>query len=179
MSRVRPLSWVLRGLVALMPLAAVLCTTGAGRTAPTWLVVVVWLVGAGWAVFPESTAGGVAHVAVQLRWGLGLRDGLDVWALPAAAALLLAHVAALLLSYGPPSLQLDGATVRLWVRRAAAVYLGAPLTFGLAVWVRDEPAPAAVWTVGLAAAFAALASASVLLSVYLWPEERSVDRAID
>ena len=162
--RARTSTWVLRALVALSPLAALLCTAGAGEGAPGWLVVLVLVLGLGWAAFPESVAGAVVVAAVIVWWGIGLREGLDVWALPAAAALLAAHVAAVLLSYGPPQLQLDGPTFWLWVRRGALGYLAAPLAFGLAVWVRDEPAPAAMWAVGLAAALAAMLAASVVLA---------------
>ncbi len=104
-------------------------------------------------------------------WGVGLRDGIDPWALPAAAALLAAHVAAVLVSYGPAELPVDGATARLWARRAALVFLVVPLTYGLAVWVRDEPAPGGMWTAGLAAAFAALLLASLTLSVHAQPDK--------
>ncbi len=162
--RARTSTWVLRVLVALSPLAALLCTAGAGEGAPGWLVVLVLVLGLGWAAFPESVAGAAVIVAVIVWWGVGLREGLDVWALPAAAALLAAHVAAVLLSYGPPQLQLDGPTFWLWVRRGASVYLAAPLVFGLAVWVRDQPAPDGMWAVGLAAALAAMLAASVVLA---------------
>lgn len=162
----RPGAWICRALVAALPALAAACTTGAGETAPVWFFVVLGLLGAGWAVFPESAAGAVVLTLVISWWGIGLRDGLDPWALPAAAALLTAHVAAVLLSYGPVELPVDGATARLWVRRAAMVFLVAPLTYGLAVWVRDEPAPGGIWAAGLAAAFAALLAASVTLSVH-------------
>jgi hypothetical protein len=167
--RARPATWVLRALVALLPLMAALCTSGAGEGAPRWFLVLVLALSLGWAVFPESIAGATAIVAVVVWWGVGLRDGLDPWALPAAAALLAAHVAAVLLSYGPPQLQLDGTTLRLWLRRAAAVYVVAPVVFGLAVWIRDEPGPDAVWAAGLAAAFLSLLAASVVLSVHSDP----------
>jgi hypothetical protein len=159
-------TWALRVLVALLPVMGLLCTTGAGEAPPGWLVVLVLALGLGWAAFPESVAGAAAIVTVLAWWGVGLRDGLEAWALPAAAALLAAHVAAVLLSYGPPQLQLDGPTLRLWLRRGALVYVLAPVTFGLAVWVRDEPAPTLLWAAGLAAAFASLLAASVVLSVY-------------
>ena len=52
----------------------------------------------------------------------------------------------------------------------ALVFLVVPLTYGLAVWVRDEPAPGGMWAAGLAAAFAALLLASLTLSVRPEPE---------
>ena len=135
-------------------------------TAPVSVFVLLALLGVGWAAFPESAAGAVVLILVISWWGVGLRDGLDPWALPAAAALLAAHVAAVLVSYGPVELPVDGATTRLWARRAALVFLVVPLTYGLAVWVRDEPAPGGMWVAGLAAAFAALLLASLTLSVH-------------
>ena len=167
-----PSGWVCRALVAGLPLVAVACTTGAGEAAPLWFFVLVGLISLGWAAFPESAAGVVALFLPIAWWGVGLRDGIDPWALPAAAALLLAHVAAVLVSYGPPELPVDAATARLWARRALWTFLAVPLTYGLAVWVRGEPAPTGTWVVGLAAAFGALLAASLTLSVYGQTEQR-------
>ena len=99
--------WVLRLLIAVTPALAALCTIGAGEGPPVYLVVLLLLLGAGFAAFPESAVGLVVIVLVLAWWGLGLRDGLDPWALPAAALLLAGHVAALLVSYGPGELELD------------------------------------------------------------------------
>jgi hypothetical protein len=84
--------------------------------------------------------------------------------LPAAAALLVAHVAAVLASYGPLTMRLDPHVVRLWVRRAALIYLPVPLLYLTAAWVDGVSAPAGVWFAGLAATFCAIAAASLTLS---------------
>ncbi|ANH37768.1 hypothetical protein I601_1329 [Nocardioides dokdonensis FR1436] len=156
--------WVVRALVAVLPTAAGLCTLGAGEAPSAWFVALVLVLGVGWAVFPESAAGATVLVLVIAWWGIGLRDGLDPWALPAALALLTAHVAATIAAYGPAGMPVDPALARLWARRAGLVYLAAPLTFALAVAVRDVAPPAGIWVAGLAAVLGASTVASVLLT---------------
>lgn len=155
---------VVRLLVAVLPVLAVVCTVGAGEAPAAWFVALVGLLSLGWATFPESAAGATVLVLVLAWWGIGLRDGLDPWALVAAAALLAAHVAATLASYGPATMPVDAALARLWVRRATLVYLAAPATFLLAGSVRDVAPPAGVWAAGLAAVAVAGTTAAVLLS---------------
>ncbi len=156
--------WVVRALVALMPVAALLCTWGAGQAPAVWLVGLVLLLGVGWACFPESAAGATVLVLVVAWWGLGLRDGLHPWSLPAALALVTAHIAATLAAYGPLAMPVDPALTRLWVRRGLLVYLATPVTYALAVGVRGTVPPAAIWLAGLAAVAAAGTAASVVLS---------------
>jgi len=156
--------WALRTLVATMPALAVLCTIGAGEAAPVWFVVLVLALGVGFAAFPESAVGVVVMVLVLAWWGLGLRDGLDPWALPAAAALLVAHVSALIAAYGPPGLGLDPAVVRLWVRRGLAVSVVTPALYGVAAWLRDAPEPPGMWVIGLVAAFVATMATSFVFA---------------
>lgn len=155
--------WMLRGLVALMPVAAVLCTLGAGAGPAAWFVALVLVLGVGWACFPESAAGATDLVLVLAWWGIGMRDGLDPWALPAALALLTAHVAATIAAYGPLAMPVDPALARLWLGRGLLVYLAAPLSFALAVAVRDAAPPTGMWLAGLGAVAAAGTLASVLL----------------
>ena len=155
--------WTLRALVALMPLAAVLCTLGAGEGPAAWFVVLVLVLGVGWACFPESAAGATVLVLVLAWWGIGLRDGLDLWALPASLALPTAHVAATVASYGPVSMPVDPGLALLWLRRGLLVLVAAPATYALALVVRDAPPVAGVWLAGAAAVAAAGTAASVLL----------------
>ncbi|GHJ60784.1 hypothetical protein NOK12_33020 [Nocardioides sp. OK12] len=155
--------WPVRALVATMPLLALLCTLGAGQAPAVWLAGLVLLLGVGWACFPESAVGATVLVVVVAWWGIGLREGLHPWALPAALALLTAHVAATLAAYGPLAMPVDPALTRLWVRRGLLVWLATPVTYALAVGVGGSVPPAPVWLVGLAAVAAAATAASVLL----------------
>ncbi|MGI8645491.1 MAG: hypothetical protein ACR2JD_04120 [Nocardioides sp.] len=159
-----PGQWALRLLVAPMPALAVLCTIGAGEAAPVWFVALVLALGVGFAVFPESAVGVVVTVLVLAWWGVGLRDGLDPWALAAAAALLIAHVAALIAAYGPKHMGLDPAVVRLWVLRGLAVVLVTPALYAVATWLRDAPEPPGMWVIGLLAAFAATMATSFVFA---------------
>jgi hypothetical protein len=147
--------WVARVLIATMPVATLLCAGAAGARLPAWLVVLVVLVGAGWAVVPESTAGVAVLAIIVVWWGIELGSAPDPLVLPAAAALLTAHVAALLDSYGPATMALDRDVVILWLRRGALVYLMAPALYGFATWVEDVPEPAGLWPAGLAVTAAA------------------------
>lgn len=156
--------WVLRVVIATMPASAVLMTIGAGEAPPVWFVALVLLLGVGSAVFPESAAGLVVLVLVLAWWGLGLRDGLHPWSLPAAAAVLVAHLAGLVAAYGPAELPLDPAVLALWARRGATVFLVAPALYVLASVFRDSPAPPGIWVLGLAAALLATMTASVAFS---------------
>jgi len=156
--------WVLRLLIAVTPALAALCTIGAGEGPPVYLVVLLLLLGAGFAAFPESAVGLVVIVLVLAWWGLGLRDGLDPWALPAAALLLTGHVAALLVSYGPGELELDPNVVRLWAGRGLLVFLVSPVFYAVAVWLRDAPEPPGMWATGLTVAFVATMAASFLMT---------------
>jgi len=156
--------WLLRALVAAMPVLAVLCTIGAGGAAPVWFVVLVAVLGLGWAAYPESAAGVAVLVLVLAWWGIGLRDGLDPWAVPATAAILTAHLAAVVSAYGPAQLPVDPPVARLWVRRGLAVFVPAPLLLLVATWLRGSPEPDGIWVLGLAGAFLAIVAASATFS---------------
>jgi hypothetical protein len=156
--------WVLRVLVAVLPPLATVATIGAGEAPPVWFVALVLILSVGFATFPESAVGVVVLILVVAWWGIGLRDGLHPWALAAAAALLVTHVAAVLVSYGPPDLPVDPDLVALWARRAALVFLASPLLLAAALWLRDQPDPPGMWVWGLAAAFTATMVASLVLS---------------
>jgi hypothetical protein len=100
---------------------------------------------AGGVFHPVLTAAGVllavlvalvpdSHAALGLVVYLGglwmLADpGLDLWTLPAAAALLALHLACTLASYGPPGLVLDRALTALWRARATVCLAAAFLVW--------------------------------------------------
>ncbi len=161
-----PGQWVARAAVAVLPVVALLCVRAAGAATPPWLVVVVALVSLYWAAVPESAAGAAVLAVVAVWWGLRLGADVDPFALPAAAALLIAHVAAVVASYGPATMRLDPAVVRLWVRRAATIYLPVPAVYLIAALAEGMSGSTGWWLAGLTATFSAIAVMSVTLSVH-------------
>jgi hypothetical protein len=157
--------WALRAVVALGPVLALLAAAPAGPAPGASLVALVAVLSTCHARWPESSVGIAAPVVVVLWWGVGLGDGLSAWALPAAAALLAAHVAALLAGYGPDALGVDVPTVRLWVGRAGAAFLLAPVVLLVATALRGRPEAPGAWVAGLVVALAAaLVATSALAS---------------
>jgi hypothetical protein len=110
---------------------------------------------------PESPFGTAALLVVVAWWGLAFREGLHPQAVLAAAAMLVAHVAAVLAAYGPGELPLDRDLARLWARRGLAVLAISPAVWAVAFALRAQPEPAGIWVAGLAAAFAATLVASL------------------
>lgn len=159
-----PGQWALRSLVVVGVMVALFATVPAGATPAGWLVVLVLVTSLVFAVFPDSAAGAGALVLVVAWWGVGLRDGLHPAALVAAAGLLVAHVAATVAGLGPGTLPLDRAVLARWSLRGFLVLLAAPLVWGVATYVRDQPAPAGVWLAGLVAALTGLLAANLLLT---------------
>jgi hypothetical protein len=151
----------LRLLVLLGPPLALLATGLAGVAPAGWLVVLVLVLSVGFAAMPDSPFGTVATLVVVAWWGLAFRDGPHPQAVLAAAGLLVAHVAAVLASYGPAELPVDRGLVRLWALRGLAVLASAPAVWVLAVALQGQPEPPGIWVAGLVAACAATLVATV------------------
>ena len=151
-----PGQWALRATMVVGLLVALAATGLVGNWPPLWLALPVGGLAVGYAVLPETSVGTVAMGLVMAWWGLAFRDGLHVEVLLAAAGLLAAHLAGVVTAYGPARMAVDRATTLLWVRRGATVFVMAPLLFGFAVWVRDQPEPEGLWVAGLAVAVAAI-----------------------
>lgn len=147
-----PSVWVLRGVLAAATMLALLAGIPEGYT-PSIVVVVIVALGTTVAVFrPEHLALSVTMGFVILWWALQLRSEMPVAVLVAAAGLVIAHVAATLLAYGPPSLAVDPALAVLWGMRAGMSWAAA-----LAVWVvarayAGHGSPELFWLSGLATA---------------------------
>jgi hypothetical protein len=162
---------VLRVVVFLGPVVALLATGPAGHGPPWWAVAAV-LVTAGAAAWqPDGPYLAVAGLAVLAWWAVSLGDEVPVSVLVAAVALFAAHLAAVLASYGPATMPVDAAVVRLWVRRGALVLLTVPAAWGLARLLDGEPEQPGIWLLGVAAAFVATVAATAALAV------RSSERA--
>lgn len=143
---------VLRALVLLGPVAALLASGPAGHAAPWWLVGVVAGLAAGWAWYTDVPFGAAPLLVVIGWWAAALGTTTSAWLLVAAAALLVAHVAGVLASYGPPTMPVERAVTRLWMRRGALVLLTAPVAWGAARVLRDQPEQPGIWVLGVAAA---------------------------
>lgn len=159
-----PGQWGLRVTAALGPVLALLATTPAGVPPRAWLVVLVALLSLAHARLPESPVGTVAMGTVVVWWGVAFRGGPDAWAIPAAAALVASHVAALLAGYGPDALGVDPATLRRWLVRAGAAFLLTPGVWLVAAVLRDRGEIPGVWVTGLALALVAVVAASYALN---------------
>lgn len=138
-----------RLLVAVLPMVALLATWP--DQPALWLVVVVGLLSAGWAWRPESPAGLLALLAVAGWWLVSSDGAVGPGVLVAAVALLGAHLAALLLSYGPPGTVVDRRLVTLWVRRGAVSLLPALVAWGVLRLLDDVVVPDALWAATVAA----------------------------
>jgi len=139
-----------RAVVFLGPVVALLCTGPAGNWPGGWLVALTVALAGGFAVMPESALGTTVFCVVVVWWGFALEQ-VPVEVVVAGAALLAAHLGALLLSYGPAQLPVDGGLLGLWVRRGLLVGLAVPATWLFATALEGQPEPPGVWLAGLAA----------------------------
>jgi len=139
---------VCRVLVALLPVVALLVAPVRPSAA------VVAIVAAGsvlWAVFPDLAAGPVVLVSVMAWWALAVPDPVRPSILMAAAALLSAHVAALLAAYAPARGSIHPRLVRTWAGRALLAFLPAPLVLLALVALEVGSEQALMWPFALAA----------------------------
>jgi len=154
---------LLRGVVLVAPVLALLAARPADLP-HGWFVVLTLVLSVGFAAMPESGLGALCLGVVVLWWMLAASHGVPVGAIAAALLLLAAHVAAVLLSYGPPSLLVDAALLVRWLRRGAGVAVAAPLVWLVAVTVEGEPEPPGIWIAGLACAVVVCIVAAVAVS---------------
>lgn len=149
MNRVRqwpPSTVATRVLVVLLPLLSV---AAAGQRPATPFLLVLAVLALGWGVAPESPVGQVVLVLVVGWWGVRVADPLQPTVLLAGAALLGAHVAALLASYGPARLPVDRHLALLWVRRGLLAALVVPVAWAAVLGLDAAPEQPTLWTVAL------------------------------
>ncbi|CUR60236.1 conserved membrane hypothetical protein [metagenome] len=149
-----------RILLVLLPLVAV--SAAWQRPGTPFLVLLLVLAGL-WALLPESSAGIVVLLLVISWWAAAVRDPLGVRVLLAATALLAAHIAAVLASYGPARLPIDGRLASLWLLRGVAASAAALLAWAVATWLAGSGPQPALWSIALLGVAGAVVSASVLL----------------
>ena len=166
---------ILRLAIALGPVVALTVSGLDADLPPGWLLALVVVVSSGHAFLPESGLGTFGLLLVLAWWGLG--PVAELGAPPAsimlaAAALVIAHCAAILAAYGPGDLPLDRGLVVTWVRRGTVAVAIVPVIWFVAVAVEGQPEPAGVWVAALVASTVAAVVASVALVI----EEEEVDR---
>ncbi|MDI6911341.1 hypothetical protein [Nocardioides sp.] len=153
----------LRVLVLVGPVVAVLAAGPAGHAPPWWLVGVVAALAGASAWVPDSPFGVAPFLVVLGWWAAALGDASSAWVLVAAAGLVVAHVAGAVASYGPATMPVDVATVRLWAGRGLLVLLTAPVAWAVTRLLGDQPEQPGVWVLGVAAACLATVVATAAL----------------
>jgi hypothetical protein len=143
--------WLLRVVMLLGPLVA-LGARWPSDPSPVWLVLLTLVLSAAWAMAPESVVGAVVLALVAFAWVAGSNGDLPGGAVLAAVAMLAAHLAAIVASYGPDALPVSASVVRLWLWRGLGVALVAPLVWSAALAVREVPGSDTVWLLGMAVA---------------------------
>lgn len=161
---------VTRGVVALQALVFLLPCVALAVAAPQvphWFVLVtVPVSAAAWARMPDHAVGIVPLVLVGGWWAA--REVVDWRVLVVAGLLLAAHVAALLLSYGPATMPVDGPLVRLWLRRALLALVPVPFAWLAVRGIDPAQAPPWLWL-----ATASLTAALLLATARLTRSEPS------
>jgi hypothetical protein len=155
----------LRITIATGPLVAVVASGLDGELPPPWLILVVVAFSVAHALLPDSQLGTTAALLVLGWWALGPVASLPASLLLAAAGLMAAHVAAVMVAYGPPELPLDGALLRTWLRRGLLSLLAAPLIWVVVAAIDEQPEPAGVWVAALVAATVGAVVASVAFGI--------------
>lgn len=160
---VAPSVWVVRGLGMLGVLVALFSGVPEGHTPPVAVVVVVLLGGVLAAFRPERLGASVTMGVVVLWWGLQVRTDAPSGILVAAAGLVLAHVAGVLLAYGPAFMAIPADVAALWAVRGLLVWLAAPVVWVVARAYAGHAIPTAYWLTGLATALVAAVVAAVVV----------------
>ena len=127
---------VVRTLVVVGALTAVVAAQAAGARLAGWQQGALVALAVLTAIRPESALGAGLLCATTYTWALAPQT-LSPLLLLAAAGMVLAHVSALLVAQGPPTMRLDRAQVLRWAGRAVGLWLAAAAVWGLAVAMAD------------------------------------------
>lgn len=153
---VPPGQLVLRGCAAAGSVVVLLAAAAVGPV-PAWLAVVVGALTLVVLVLPGSPLGLVLVGALALVWLLLPAGAVgSPWLLLAAVGLVAVHVALHVAAQGPVLMRPDPAQVRLWLRRAAALWGASALLWLAARLLHGVPAPPSVFVPALVLLAAAL-----------------------
>ena len=156
----------LRILVLLCGPLAMLAGGPAGVWPRASTVSLVLLLSAWGALSTETHVLTLVDLLVVGWWGLRFGDAVPLWSVPAAALLLVAHLAALLVGYGPVREPMPRGVVALWARRGVLVLVSAPVLALTARGLRGQAVSTDVWVLGLA-----LVACTAVAASYLLPTE--------
>ena len=154
--------WALRLVIFLGPIVALLAGSPQGYTPQAWVVVVVAVFSFAFAVMPEHYVGSGALAIVVGWWVVEVQDGLPLTSIAAAAALLAAHLAGTVASYGPARLAPDAGALLLWARRGVLLWAVAPVTWIVVDAEAGRATSASYWVLGLAIGLAMAVLATML-----------------
>lgn len=155
--------WVLRAVLVVGALLALLAGVPSGLTPPLLVVVVVVLGALLTAFRPERLAGSVTLGIIVVFWALQLHGEVPATVLVAAVGMVTVHVAATLVSYGPPWMPIPREVLTGWLVRGVLVWVAAPLVWLVARVYADRATPTTFWLAGLAAALAGAVVAAVVV----------------
>ena len=155
--------WALRLVVVGGSMLALFARTPSLGAPQPWIAVLVAALAVGWALAPESVVGPVTLLGVGFSWASSDVTDVPVAALVAALGMLAAHLASLVVSYGPARLPVDRGVTRLWALRGAGAFLAAVLVWVLARAVAELPESGSVWVLGLVVTLSVLVVAAVAI----------------
>jgi hypothetical protein len=149
LARLDAQQWLLRGTVPAATLLTVVAErlAGAPRQHVGFLLVAVAL-SLLTAVLPDSSAGLFLVLLLAWHWTVSVPDPLTGWLLLPALAILAIHVGATLASYGPTSLALDRALLRLWGGRCLLAAAATGATWLAATLASGASVPGGAWALG-------------------------------
>ncbi len=168
-----PGQWALRVLVVVGPLVALYARGLAAERPPAWVGLLLLLVAVGWALLPESVIGVAALLLVGWAWAAADPGGMPAAIVLAAVGMVVAHLAALVIGYGPPRLPVQPSVVRLWARRGAIVLLPTLPVWFVARLAGELPDSRTVWVLGLAVALSVVVVAVAALQALVSPGDES------
>lgn len=160
----------LRLVIAAGPPLALLASALMDSPPPLWMVLLTTLCSVGSAMWHDSGLGTAAQLLVVAWWAVGPPASIDPAVLVAAASLVAAHVASVLVAYGPADLPVNPRLLRTWAARATATLLVAGAAWLAAAAVEGQPEPAGIWGVGMAGVTIAAVVAAVAVGRRREPE---------
>jgi hypothetical protein len=165
MRSTQPSVWVGRAVVLASLLLALLAGGPAGYHPQPFIIVVVGVAALASAFRPDHLIVSLTMAFIVVWWARDLHSQMPAVVLVVAAALVVAHVAATLLAYGPPTLPVDPRLAMLWSARGSLVWLAALLVWGVARTYSGHGTPTLFWLGGLAAALVGSVAAGFAMPV--------------